>query len=231
MEIYVTDPLLGSNSWAEKHHNRDSILLLLTLDRYGVNCIELVVRTSKEMLWNNSRILSGVSHDVQLTALTSGIICVSDLFYGSTMQFLSFDQVMNKYHLQRNQFWRYVKMWSTLSKWLGSCLTCPIGSPVETLLTKMISYRGIASKNYNLLQKQLSDPLIKVKTQWVEDIAMDIASEDRKSCLTNITTMYKEMGNRFIYPAENITQMPPHRTAIIQVKFDTIRLLLEMWTE
>lgn len=89
-------------------------------------------------------------------------------------------------------------MQSTLSKWLGSPFTCPSGNPIEELLIRSGSGRGIALKINSLLQEQLCDPLLKVKKHWAGDLSIDISPEDWKSCLSNAITMYKEIGNRFI---------------------------------
>ncbi len=67
------------------------------------------------------------------------------------------------------------------------------------MLIKSPSYRGTASKIYDLLQGQLSDPLLKVKSQWALDTSVDISPEDWESHLRNMNTTYKEVGNRFIH--------------------------------
>lgn len=128
----------------------------------------------------------------------TGITYILHLFDGNTKHFLSFDQIVDRYELPHNQYWRYVQLQSTLSKWLGGPLTCPTGSPIEEQLIRSSSGGGITLKMNGLLQEQLCDPLLKVKKHWAEDLAMDISPDDWKSCLNNINTMYMEMGNRFI---------------------------------
>lgn len=149
-------------------------------------------------LWNNKQILIGNKTVNWTIWQKAGINYILHLFDSNTKLFLSFNQIVDRYKLPHNQYWRYVQMQSTLSKWLGGPLTCPTGSPIEELLNKSNSGKGITLKIVSLLQEQLSDPLLKVKKHWAGDLAMDISPEDWKSCLNNVNTVYKEMGNRFI---------------------------------
>lgn len=101
-------------------------------------------------------------------------------------------------NLQLNQLWRYVQIHSSLSKWLGTPLCCPVGRPVEVLLSRSSLAKGITSKFYHLLQGRLAEPLLKVKGYWAQDLALDISSVEWDSCLHNVNTMFKEIGSRFI---------------------------------
>ena len=156
------------------------------------------LKSPQAPLWNNKLIRVGGKTVNWPLWCNAGIIYVTHLFDSTTKYFLSFNQIVDKYKLPQNQFWRYVQLRSTLSEWLGSPLSCPTGSPIEELLTKSPSNKGIAPKIYRLLQEQLGDPLLKVKKQWIGDMAMDIPIKDWESCLNNINTMYKEAGNRFM---------------------------------
>ncbi len=128
----------------------------------------------------------------------AGINCISDLFDETTKHFSKFDQISAKYNLQRNQFWRHIQLQSTLSKWLGNPLTCPTGSPVEELMTKALFQRRVTPRIYHILQERTSDPLQKVNGQWVNELSLDISPEEWRLCLTNINTLFKEIGSKFV---------------------------------
>lgn len=149
-------------------------------------------------LWNNPKILIGGEPVNWPQWRKQGIINVQHLFDVKTNCILNFDQITVKYNLSHNQFWRYVQLRSTLSKLIGSPLSCPSGSPVEALLRKCLINKGTTSKIYKLLLDQIADPLSKVKKYWAEEFALDISQSDWESCLHNTNTMFKEIGNRFI---------------------------------
>lgn len=49
-----------------------------------------------------------------------------------------------------------------------------------------------------MLQKQTSDPLQKVKGQWVNESSLDISPEEWRLCLSNTNTLFKEIGSKFV---------------------------------
>uniref|UniRef100_A0A3Q4HZV5 Reverse transcriptase zinc-binding domain-containing protein n=1 Tax=Neolamprologus brichardi TaxID=32507 RepID=A0A3Q4HZV5_NEOBR len=156
------------------------------------------IKSPSATLWGNKRILIGGTSVDWLQWRKAGILNVSDLFDCGTKCFLSFDKIVELYKLKRNQFWRYVQIHSSLSKWLGTPLSCPVGSPVEVLLSRSSLGKGITSRIYHLLQERSADPLLKVKGYWAQDMALDISSVEWDSCFQNVNTMYKETGSRFI---------------------------------
>lgn len=69
-------------------------------------------------LWNNKQILIGNKTVNWTIWQKAGINCIFHLFDSNTKLCFSFNQLVDRYKLPHDQYWRYVQLRSTLSKWL-----------------------------------------------------------------------------------------------------------------
>uniref|UniRef100_A0A3P8RLF1 Reverse transcriptase domain-containing protein n=1 Tax=Amphiprion percula TaxID=161767 RepID=A0A3P8RLF1_AMPPE len=119
--------------------------------------------TRRSSLWNNKLLKVGRKALFWRTWTEAGIIYIEDVLEGD--KFISFEQIMTKYHIPKTDFWKYLQLRSCL-------LSMQKRTPLikQTLVQEMIQANQLTKKTasafYSLMRQSHPPGLSGLKRMW-----------------------------------------------------------------
>lgn len=101
-----------------------------------------------------------------------GVRCIRDLFIDGV--FTSFQQLVSKFSLPKNHFFRYLQVRSFISKTYACFPALPPDSDIENIMNALSSFKGAVSSIYSNIHGLRSDSLGAYRTTWETSLGMEI---------------------------------------------------------
>uniref|UniRef100_A0A3P8RUG3 Reverse transcriptase zinc-binding domain-containing protein n=1 Tax=Amphiprion percula TaxID=161767 RepID=A0A3P8RUG3_AMPPE len=151
--------------------------------------------TRRSSLWNNKLLKVGRKVLFWRTWTEAGIIYIEDVLEGD--KFISFEQMMTKYHIPKTAFWKYLQLRSCL-------LSMQKRTPLikQTLVQEMIQASQLTKKTasafYSLMRQSHPPGLSGLKKVWEEDLGGEISEEMWKDITGSWYKISREIQTRLI---------------------------------
>lgn len=107
-----------------------------------------------------------------------GLQKIGDFYSPDSKQLMSFEEIVVKYNVARNQFCKYLQLRNFIRTQQNQSISIPVLSTIEEIMVKDCHGRGLISKIYNLLVGESSETSVKRLEAWREDLQENISTEE-----------------------------------------------------
>lgn len=137
-------------------------------------------------IWGNDHFAPGGCGGGFKTWAEQGLQKLGDLYSPDDKHPMSFDEIVVKHDIPRNQFFRYLQLRDFIRTQQSQSLSIPGLSIIKEMMVRDCQARGLISRIYNELVGESSKTSVRKLESWRDDIQENISIEEWERACTKV---------------------------------------------